>query len=232
MHPIIRLGGPSIFFTMQQTIKKLGIIGCGKVGRAFIGGFKKNGKYPLDQIMVSSLLMEDRDWAHSQSCRVALPNHSPAIKTRSNCNVGTCAIARGSKCSEEDLSALRSLMLSLGYCVELPEEIFDTFTALAGSGPAFIYGVIEALAEGAVVHGIPRKDAIEITTNMVYGASSHALENLTKYHPCQLRESVCTPGGSSIQGMRALENAGFRAAFISAIDAAVKKNKELGDCDI
>ncbi|KAF0987069.1 hypothetical protein HZS_2726 [Henneguya salminicola] len=143
--------------------------------------------------------------------------------------VGTSAVARGSYCTDEDASFMQKFMSSLGYCIELPESNFDAFTALSGSGPAFIYGVIEALAEGATLQGIPRKYSIEIATHMVRGSAIHALENLEKYHPCQLREAVCTPGGSSIQGMRALENAAFRAAFISAIDAAVKKNQELGN---
>lgn len=66
-------------------------------------------------------------------------------------------------------------MSSLGYCIELPESNFDAFTALSGSGPAFIYGVIEALAEGATLHGIPRKISIEVATNMVYGSALHAI---------------------------------------------------------
>ena len=113
-----------------------------------------------------------------------------------------------------------------GKLDELEERLIDAGSAISGSGPAYVYMFIEALADGAVACGIPRAKALEYAAATVIGAGEMVLA--TGQHPGALKDAVCSPGGSTIAGVRALENHGFRAAAMDAVIATCNRNKELG----
>ena len=113
-----------------------------------------------------------------------------------------------------------------GVLDELEERLIDAGSAISGSGPAYVYLFIEALADGAVACGIPRAKALEYAAATVIGAGEMVLA--TGQHPGALKDAVCSPGGSTIAGIRALENHGFRAAAMDAVIATYNRNKELG----
>ena len=128
--------------------------------------------------------------------------------------------------SKEDLEDFLSDMRFSGILDKLDEKLIDAGSAISGSGPAFVYLFIEALADGAVACGIPRAKALEYAAATVIGAGELVLSS--GQHPGQLKDAVCSPGGSTIAGIRALENLGFRAAAMEAVIATYDRNKELG----
>ena len=113
-----------------------------------------------------------------------------------------------------------------GILDNLEERLIDAGSAISGSGPAYVYMFIEALADGAVACGIPRAKALEYAAATVIGAGEMVLA--TGQHPGALKDAVCSPGGSTIAGVRALENHRFRAAAMEAVIATCNRNKELG----
>ena len=113
-----------------------------------------------------------------------------------------------------------------GMLDPLEERLIDAGSAISGSGPAYVYMFMEALADGAVACGIPRAKAMEYAAATVIGAGELMLA--TGQHPGALKDAVCSPGGSTISGIRALENHGFRAAAMEAVIATYNRNKELG----
>ena len=113
-----------------------------------------------------------------------------------------------------------------GLLDELEERLIDAASALSGSGPAYMYIFLEALADGAVACGIPRAKALSYAAMTMSGAAEMYLA--TKTHPGALKDAVCSPGGSTIEGIKALEQHGFRGAAMDCIAAAYQKNKELG----
>ena len=120
---------------------------------------------------------------------------------------------------------LRDMRFS-GILDSLDEKLIDAGSAISGSGPAFVYLFIEALADGAVACGIPRAKALEYAAATVIGAGELVLAS--GQHPGALKDAVCSPMGSTISGIRALENHGFRAAAMEAVIATYNRNKELG----
>ncbi len=117
-------------------------------------------------------------------------------------------------------------MQPCGLLDALDESLIDAASALSGSGPAYMYVLMEALADGAVACGIPRAKAMDYAAMTMAGAAELYLQ--TKTHPGALKDAVCSPGGSTIVGLRALEQHGFRAAAIDCLIATYQKNKELG----
>ena len=118
-------------------------------------------------------------------------------------------------------------MARTGHLDKLDEHLIDAASALSGCGPAYIYLFLEALADGAVACGIPRAKAMEYAAATMEGAAKLALE--TKQHPGALKDAVCSPGGSTIAGVRVLEEHGFRGAAMDCVIAAYEKNKKLGE---
>ena len=127
---------------------------------------------------------------------------------------------------EEALRGVEEILSATGRVERISESLMDQFSAVAGCGPAFVYPYIEALADGAVSTGLPRQQAMEYAAQMVMGAAAMVLES--GKHPGQLKDEVCSPGGSTIAGVAELERGGLRAAAINAVQAAYKRNTELG----
>ena len=126
----------------------------------------------------------------------------------------------------EEVEEFCQIMATAGRLDALEESQMDAASALAGCGPAFAYLFLEALADGAVACGLPRAKAMEYAAQTLAGAADMVLE--TGSHPGQLKDAVCSPGGSTIQGVRALEERGMRAAAMNAVIVSYEKNKELG----
>ena len=127
---------------------------------------------------------------------------------------------------ERHLQAVEKILSKAGRVERIAEPLMDQFTALAGCGPAYVYQLIEALADGGVMVGLPRQQAQIYAAQTVLGAAAMVLES--GLHPGALKDAVCSPGGSTIAGVAALERCGFRSAAIEAVSEAFRKNRELG----
>lgn len=128
--------------------------------------------------------------------------------------------------TEDVLEDFRRDMACAGLLDRLEERLMDAGSAVSGSGPAYVYLFIEALADGAVACGIPRQKALEYAAMTVIGAGELMLAQ--GKHPGELKDAVCSPGGSTIAGIRALEQGAFRSAAMEAVIATYNRNKELG----
>ncbi len=139
---------------------------------------------------------------------------------------GMTAVSMEEWVDESVLEGVREILSATGRVEPISEGLMDQFSAVAGCGPAFVYPYIEALADGGVAAGLPRKQALEYAAQTVLGAAAMVLES--GRHPGQLKDEVCSPGGSTIAGVAELERGGLRAAAINAVLAAYRRTAELG----
>jgi pyrroline-5-carboxylate reductase len=150
----------------------------------------------------------------------AMPN-TPALVGH-----GAAGYCLGSRATAEDAATAQSLLGAVGLAVQVPERLMDAVTGLSGSGPAYVYVIIDALADGGVRAGIPRADAVRLAAQTVFGAAAMVLE--TGEHPAVLKDMVTSPGGTTIAGLAELERLGLRSALIEAVGAATRRATELG----
>ena len=150
----------------------------------------------------------------------AMPN-TPALVRE-----GVTALAFGPACNHQDRSLAKRVFESVGRVVDVEERLMDAVTGLSGSGPAYVFVAIEALADGGVKMGLPRRTAELLAAQTVLGAARLAMER--GEHPAQLKDQVASPGGTTIAGLHQLEQDGFRATLIAAVEAATKRSEELG----
>ncbi len=150
----------------------------------------------------------------------AMPN-TPALVGE-----GAAAICPGRFSSSEELDTARALFEAVGTVVVVSEDQLDAVTGLSGSGPAYIYTVIEAMADGGVQEGLKREVAQALAVQTVLGAARLVSE--TGEHPALLRDRVCSPGGTTITAMKVLEERGLRATLMEAVSVATRRSKELG----
>lgn len=139
---------------------------------------------------------------------------------------GLMLVSANDRVTAEELAAFKALMAESGLLDDLPEHLIDAASAVSGCGPAWAYQFIEALADGGVAAGLPRAKAQEYAAQMLLGSARMVLE--TGKHPGELKDAVCSPGGSTIQGVRLLEERAFRGAVTDAVLAAYEKTKDLG----
>lgn len=136
------------------------------------------------------------------------------------------AYALGTHATRADADTAQSLLAAVGIAMEVREKLIDAVTGVSGSGPAYAFLMIEALADGGVAAGLPREVAQKLAAQTLLGAARMVLE--TGQHPGVLKDAVCSPGGTTIEGIHELEKGGVRAALISAVRAAADKARKLG----
>lgn len=155
-----------------------------------------------------------------ESARVVrvMPN-TPALVSS-----GMTAICRDGAL-ESDISVAVKIFSAVGEVSVLDEKLIDAVVGVSGSGPAYVFTLIEAMADGGVLKGLTRQDALKLAAQTVLGSAKMVLE--TGNHPAQLRDMVCSPGGTTIEGVAALEEGAFRSAVIKAVDACTEKSKNL-----
>jgi len=155
---------------------------------------------------------------------------TPVIRVMPNTpamvGAGASVMALSSDVTDEQAASARTILGAVGLVAEVPEKLMDAVTGLSGSGPAFVAMMIEALSDGGVRMGLPRKIALDLAAQTVYGTSKMILEK--GIHPSVLKEMVTSPGGTTIEGITALEAGTFRAAIIEAVTAAAERSAELG----
>jgi len=164
------------------------------------------------------------------SIEKGLPERSPVIRIMPNtpaaCGEGMILYARGRHVTAEMQKDFLSFMKGAGKLDPIDERLIDAASAVSGCGPAFVYMFIEALADGGVKCGLPRDKALLYAEATVRGAASLALE--TKKNPGALKDAVCSPGGTTIEGVMALENGAFRGTVMNAVVAAYEKTLKMG----
>jgi len=137
-------------------------------------------------------------------------------------------IAAGKNATKEDVKLAMAIFDSMGKTIFLKENILmDAITGLSGSGPAYIFLIVEALADAGVKMGLSRQDALFLSTQTVLGAAKLLME--TKEHPGKLKDMVTSPGGTAIAGIHTLEKGGLRTTLINAVEVATQRSKELGE---
>ncbi|GAB5029950.1 pyrroline-5-carboxylate reductase [Nannochloropsis oceanica] len=160
-----------------------------------------------------------------------LPDRSRVVRVMPNtpCLVGqsAAAFAMGDNCLPEDAALVKKIFSAVGAAFEVKEKDLNAVTGLSGSGPAYIFLLIEALADGGVRAGLPRNIAMQLATQTVKGAAT--MVQLTGEHPGVLKDQVASPGGTTIAGIEALEKGSFRATVMSAVTASADRAKQLAE---
>ncbi|MCH2591457.1 MAG: pyrroline-5-carboxylate reductase [Pedosphaera sp.] len=139
---------------------------------------------------------------------------------------GACGYALGQAATSDDGELVKRLLCAVGVAYEVKESLIDAVTGLSGSGPAYGYTIIEALSDGGVAAGLSRDIATRLAAQTMLGAAKMVLE--TGKHPGELKDMVCSPGGTTIEGVHELEEGGVRNALINAVRSATERAVELG----
>jgi pyrroline-5-carboxylate reductase len=159
-----------------------------------------------------------------------LPKGTRVVRTMPNTpalvGAGATAIAAGGHATAEDLEAAQKIFDAVGMTVLLDEEQLDAVTGLSGSGPAYVFLIIEALSDAGVKMGLSRYNALALAAQTVLGSAKLLLE--THEHPGRLKDMVTSPGGTAIAGIATLEAGGLRTTLINAVEAATRRSQELG----
>ena len=183
-------------------------------------GNSMNGKAMIS-IMAGLTTETIREMTEGDFRLLRLMPNTPALV-----GAGAFALDSDSDFTDEEKAFAQKLFESIGIVEWMPEHLIDTACGLSGAGPAYIYIVIEALADGGVAEGLPRKTAMNLAAQTVMGAAKMVLE--TGEHPDFLKDQVCSPGGNTIVGIRTLEEHGVRGAFIDTVVKATERSRELG----
>lgn len=138
---------------------------------------------------------------------------------------GCTGVCPAENVSERELARVVELMEAFGKAYVIPERLIDAVVGVSGSSPAYVFLFIEALADGAVAAGMPRKQAYEFAAQAVLGSAKMVLE--TGLHPGELKDMVCSPGGTTIEAVKVLEEKGLRAAVMDAMEACIEKSRKL-----
>lgn len=188
-----------------------------KTGREL--GSKVKGRPLWISIAAGIPLQELYDLLGSQRVIRVMPN------TPAQVGAGAAALAAQAGAQPSDIDWTLSLMRSVGVCLEIDEAQMHAVTGIAGSSPAYIYLVIEALSDAGVAGGLPRDAALQLAAQAVFGAAKMVLQS--GQHPGQLKDQVTSPGGTTIAALRELEAAGLRSAIFEGVAACIARSKEL-----
>lgn len=177
-----------------------------------------------DQVLVSVIAGKNLKWLQEHFGKDkkiirTMPN-TPALVGE-----GITGVCPNHLVSEEELQQVLTLLRSFGRAEAVTEPILDIVGAVSGSSPAFVFMFIEALADGAVAEGMPRRQAYEFAAQAVLGSAKMVLE--TGKHPGELKDMVCSPAGTTIEGVNILEKEGMRSAVMDAVRACIAKTKQL-----
>jgi pyrroline-5-carboxylate reductase len=160
-----------------------------------------------------------------------LPERTRVVRTMPNTpalvGAGATAIARGGHATEDDLEIARHIFDAVGKSITVDEEQLDAVTGLSGSGPAYVFLIIEALSDAGVKMGLSRYNAQALAAQTVLGSAKLLIE--TNEHPGRLKDMVTSPGGTAIAGLHTLEAGGLRTTLIDAVEAATRRSRELGE---
>lgn len=148
-----------------------------------------------------------------------MPNTPAMVKE------GMTGVCRNEFVSDEELACVLSILESFGKAEVVPERLLDVVTSVSGSSPAYVFMLIEAMADGAVADGMPRAQAYKFAAQAVLGSAKMVLE--TGKHPGELKDMVCSPGGTTMEAVRVMEEKGFRSAVIEAEKACVSKSRSM-----
>lgn len=176
------------------------------------------------QIVVSIAPGKTLDWIGErlgENCKIVrtMPN-TPALVGE-----GMTGVCRNKNVTDEEMETVTGILASFGKAEIVPENLMDVVVSVSGSSPAYVFMFIEAMADAAVADGMPRAQAYEFAAQSVLGSAKLMLE--TGKHPGELKDMVCSPGGTTIEAVRVLEKQGFRSSVIEAMKACVRKAKGL-----
>ena len=184
-----------------------------------------------DHVAADKLVISIAAGVTTRRIREGLNGHARLVRAMPNMPAvvaaGATAIASATGATEADLDEAAALFQSVGSVVRVSEAMLDAVTGLSGSGPAYAFIAIEALADAGVRAGLPRDVALKLAAQTLMGAGKMVLES--GEHPGKLKDMVTSPAGTTIAGVAALERAGFRAALMQAVEAATARSKELGE---
>jgi pyrroline-5-carboxylate reductase len=141
-------------------------------------------------------------------------------------DLGATAICRGSHATDEHAQVARTIFESVGVAVDIEEYLMDAVTGLSGTGPMYVFQIIEGLADAGVKVGLSREDATKLVVQTVLGAAKMA--QATGKHPAQLKDTVTSPGGTAITALHTMERNGLRALLMDAVEAAAERSRQLG----
>ena len=189
-----------------------------QVPEVFEEGLDLDGKM-LVSIVAGLTLGKMAGYAPNAKNVRVMPNHCCMVLEGA---MGYCC---GPSVTDDDRERVASILGAVGLAAEVGEEYMDAITGIAGSSPAFLYMVIDAMADAGVLNGLSRADSIRLAAQSMLGASKMVLE--TGKHPDVLRNEVCSPGGTTIVGVRAAEDMGLRSAMIAAIDSTIERSREM-----
>jgi pyrroline-5-carboxylate reductase len=183
-----------------------------------------------DQIRPDALVISIAAGVDTESIEEALGERGRVVRAMPNVpatvGAGATAIASGSRAGEADLDTARAIFDAVGITVTVDEIHLDAVTGLSGSGPAYIFLILEALADAGVKVGLSRRDAQRLAAQTVMGSAKLLLD--TDEHPGRLKDMVTSPGGTAIAGLHTLEEGGLRTTLINAVETATKRSRELG----
>lgn len=208
----------------EELIKKCDVIILAVKPNVCESVLKPIGNLLKDKVLLSIAL----GWSKARleklvdpACRILriMPN-TPCLIGK-----GMCVLDLDTSLTKDDLEIARIIFESVGKVEMLPSSLIDAVTGVSGSGPAYVYIFIEAMADAGVKNGLPRDIAYKLAAQTVLGSAAMVLES--GEHPGKLKDAVCSPGGSTIEAVYALEREGFRGAVITAIDACTEKAKKL-----
>jgi pyrroline-5-carboxylate reductase len=183
-----------------------------------------------DSIRAGSLIVSIAAGVDTETIEESLPEGARVVRAMPNTpalvGAGATAISAGKHASEADLATAKALFDAVGITIVLDESHLDAVTGLSGSGPAYIFLILEALADAGVKVGLSRRNAQRLAAQTVMGSAKLLLD--TDEHPGRLKDMVTSPGGTAIAGLPTLEEGGLRTPLINAVETATKRARELG----